>query len=123
MFRKFLYHKSHIVNLNNMRYQTYLSVAVATLLLGLTVTGSAFAQTGTGAGMMFPNPPVIGKVTAVSGTTLTVEAQKLPEPPTMTPGQNPPDNPPTPPAPGSRQTVTYTVNASNATVVKDGQTS
>lgn len=81
---------------------------ISTLAAGiLLVGGTAFAQTtssiGHGWGHMGNRPPgVFGSVTAVSGGTLTVTSKGV--------GQD-------------AQTTTYTVDATNATVTKNGQSS
>lgn len=97
------------------------SVAVSSLLIG-----TAFAQTtssgqaqqsgwqgrGQRGDMMQRAPGVFGTVSAVSGTTLTVTSKMGPRPEQASTN-----------AASAGTETTYTVNASNATVVKDGSTS
>jgi len=76
-------------------------------------TGSAWQGRG-GMGMMYgTRPGVVGSVTAINGTTLTLQSMSF--------GQRPVANSSTP-APTPSPT-TYTVNASNATIIKNNATS
>jgi hypothetical protein len=88
-----------------------------TLMVQGTVSGDSVTATkindGVGGGMMGGGrggmqPGVFGTVSAVSGTTLTVTSKAMVGPN----GSN-----------GSSSATTYTVDASNATVVKNGATS
>ncbi|HTY39965.1 MAG TPA: DUF5666 domain-containing protein [Candidatus Paceibacterota bacterium] len=102
-----------------MTSKSFFRVLVATGLLGglLLVSAPAFAQTpggdngngggppggwGRGAGMMNRRPGVFGSVTAINGTTLTINS---------------------PAGPSGGTATTYTVDASNATVEKGGSAS
>ena len=94
-------------------------LAVAGFVLSLAVAVPAFAQTGTSAsagvgmgmrrGMMPGTPGVMGTVSAVNGTTLTVTGKTW--------------GPKTAAGATATASITYTVDASNAQVFKDGATS
>ena len=73
-----------------------------------------YGRTGTNGAM---RPGVVGKVTAINGTTLTISGFGGfggPRMASTTPGTTPPAKP---------AAVTYTVDASNATVMKANATS
>lgn len=97
---------------------------ILSIILAITLTfvgaGFAFAQTnnqapghfgGLGWGRMGGGPGIFGTVSAVSGTNLTVTSKIGPRQDTTTSDST------------STSTKTYTVDASNATVMKNGATS
>lgn len=83
-------------------------LAAGSVAMGvLAVTGTAFAAPNSPLGPG-PRPAAVGIVSAISGDTLTVVSKGPPMPPKST---------------GVRTSTTYTVNATNASVMKDGKSS